>query len=223
LSLLPLAVAAQQPQITSFTQDGTLTWSNGIAGGYYAVESALDLNFAWCPLSSETWNQSTSSSVASCRLPLTLFDQIDMPIPGFASLKTHPFFRLVVSSNQIPMPLVTNTLRMVNQSSGPISNIVAGTIADAVYTVVTNIPVLNPSESTDWVDISGPYVFSVWVSGSHYSDGYFLSYDQNGQNRQLDCPLIAFGPPRKETVGVVSKDSITATWIWLNWTSTKQW
>ena len=226
--LIPFAGRAQQPQIIAFGEDGTLTWTNGTVSGFYSVESTPDLRFMWMPCTTDTWNQVSSGSVDTCKLPLSVFDAVDVPIPAMSGLMSRAFFRLVVSSNQIPMPLVTNAIRMVNQSSGPLSNIVVGSIANWTHTQVTNIPVLNPQEASDWVGIGVPYAFVITAiaSGSNivsYSDGWYLTYQQSATNRSLQMPVLVLGPDRKEIVGVVSNGSITANFTWLNWTITRQW
>lgn len=226
--LLLLAVAvpasAQHPRIIGFTHDGTVTWTNSISGGYYAIESKPNLSYTWCPFTTDTWNQVSLSCVATCKIDMSILDGVEVPIPGLEDLLNRGFLRVVVSSNQIPMPIVTSTLRMVNHSSQVISNVIAGSIAGGNRTAVTNIPVLPTGGTSEWVAISCPYVFSVAGSGgTYYSDGWYVTYDQDGTNRFLEVPMIALGPPRKEIVGIVSNNSITATWTWLNWTNTKEW
>lgn len=223
-----LTATAQQPEIIGFADDGSLTWTNGIAGGYCSVESKFDLGFIWYPFTTDTWSQASSSCVQSCKLDLAIFDKIDIPIPEIEALTHRSFFRLLVSSNEIPLPVVTNTLRVDNGSSGTLSNIVVGAIVDWSRSPVTNIPTLSPSATSDWMDVTIPFVFTITAlaSGSNvvgYSDGWYLAYQQNGTNRNLEMPMLAIGPARKEIVAAVSNNSVTTTWTWLNWGGTKTW
>ena len=227
LGLAATVACAQQPRITMLWTNGTLTWSDAVTNGYYGVESVFDLTHMWTPWSTGTWNRASTTETASCALDLTMLNQIDPPTSEFATMLQHPFFRLVVSTNPLTLPSMTNMIQIINCSSASISNLVLGTVQNWVHTDQTTIPFLLPSQTTDWVMLTVPYVFEVWgmMSGydSYYSDGGYIRYQQDGLNRSLEQPLILFGPARKEIIGIVSNTSITCDYTWLNLTGTRQW
>ena len=231
LSLLQFVAAAQRPEIISFTPDGMLTWSNGIAGGYYSVESTPDLNFSWLPVTSDTWSQASSTAVASCSLDMTMDKGVDAVVPAltnlFSNLARHSFVRIVTSTDPIALPIITNVFKIINSSSGDLSNLTFGTIQNFVHTDTTNIPVLFPAHTSDWVTLAVPFVFvgTVMMGGydAYYSDGEYIRYQQGGVTRWFEQPLMSFGPPPHEIIGIVSNTSVTLNWPWLNWAGTKQW
>lgn len=229
LLLLAAAVpaAAQQPEITGFAEDGTITWTNAEGSTHCAVEWTIDLNWSWIPFDRDSlWNMPVTSGTQTIELPLDSLNALDWGVPEMERRRNSHFFRIRSGTNSIPLPSITNWITFANLSTSVLQNVSIGTIWSSTPTEITNLPAMPPGASVNGLALAIPFIHSWEVLmplGEGYpSYGWYLTFTHYGTTHEIGFPILEFGPAHRDVTVTVSNQSYTIWWDWLNWGGTKQ-
>lgn len=208
---------AQDTRIISFVCNEELVWTNTVTNTYCGLEWTLNLQYPWQAVAAEPpfWNiQATQTvmTVANFGNLSNLWDQIRFLSTMFGDPAEGVFLRTVTSTNQLDPQFVTNSLRVVNHSTGDISNVIISAATPI------ELGTISPNASSQWTEVS-----TQWPrpgSGSNIvmsllSNDWSLSFTQNGTNRTVSGGVFTFGPASKQVSLVVSNDATYWEPTWL--------
>jgi hypothetical protein len=213
-----IPAAGQQTEIVGFKTNGVITWTNEITNAYCGVEWTMDLQWCWLPW---TWNIASTGSVATARLDVAVLDNIDWSVsPELERRKNSHFFRIVAATAWLPNPVLTNSVRLCNCGASILTNISIGVRQSHVETEITNIPSLLPSSCSPYIPVAEEFHDADWstmacLCSGQDSDGWYVSYDHDGTNREYGFSIIFVGPPEKGITLAVSNAAVRMDVEWL--------
>lgn len=218
LSIFAVSATAQDTRIISLVFNEELVWTNTVTNTYCGLEWTPNLQYPWQAVAAEPpfWNiqvTQTVMTVANFGNLSNLWDQIRFLSTMVGDPAEGVFLRIVASTNQLDPQYVTNGLRVVNCSTGDISNVVLSAA------IPVELGTLQPNAASSWVEAS-----IQWPrpgSGSNIvmslpSNDWSLSFTQNGTNRTVSSGIFPYGPAVKQVSLVVSNDATYWKPDWLS-------
>ncbi len=70
-----LPAAAQQTEITAFSTNGVITWTNETTNAYCGIEWSVNLHDTWVGLGGDWWQMQPTATVATTEFPMELLEQ----------------------------------------------------------------------------------------------------------------------------------------------------
>lgn len=218
LCLFVANATAQDTRIISFVCNEELVWTNTATNTYCGLEWTSNLQYPWQAVAAEPpyWNiQATQTVMGAANFGnlSNLWEQASFLSAMVGDPVQGVFLRIVASTNQLDPQYVTNSLRVVNHSTGDISNTVLSAATPIEFGTIL------PNTSSAWALVS-----TQWPrpgSGSNIvmslpSNDWSLSFTQTGTNRTVSGGVFPYGPAVKQVSLVVSND---ATYWKLDWLS----
>jgi len=223
LLLLATAVwaSAQQPEIIGFTADGMLTWTNSQSGLHCGVEYTADMSWSWIPWVGGPWNVVVTAPVCQAQIDMNHYATLDLSHipPALRSITSQGFYRISASTNELEMPIVTHSVRVLNHCGNTVSNLSLWAGDEFGQHDFTNIPSLPPGASTSYIDVSARLLTNEIVL-SPPSAGWRVAFTRPEDRRYVGTYMFGFGPPEKRiTVTITNGNSMPVCCEWLNWTT----
>jgi hypothetical protein len=229
---LGCSAMAQQPQITGFSADGMLTWTNAQTNVYCGIEVSWNLNESWQGITAEPpyWNLQPTQIVTSVTVAdfVQVWPMLQVAFSNLGENAKGMYFRVVSSPTPLVQPLITNGVHLTNASETVLSNVTIGLKQNWSYSPLTNLGVLAQSVGTSIMPVWKPRVpffsqaqapftnLSPAVGGVVVvEDGWYVAYDQAGSNRVVEMFVVDFGQPERNFFLTVSNSSVTMEAEWL--------
>lgn len=228
LLLVALPAVAQQTEITAFSTNGVLTWTNETSNAYCGVEWSVNLHDTWVGLGRDWWQMQPTGAVVTTQFPIELLesfaDDMSRTWLGYADRFQAHFFRIVASTNLLCGQVFTNSIRIVNSSGTSLTNIVLNAVPTKDSPViVTNIPSLAPSANTPYIPVAG---CGMTLGNMDFADvsrpnvtnvppGWFIRWRQDNTNRHCGTFLMPFGQQDKKLTVTVYSNEVTTYYEWL--------
>ena len=225
---------AQQPQITAFSSDGTLTWTNADTNVYCGIEFSWNLSETWQGITSDPpfWNLQPTQAVTSVGLSnvVSTWNPSRVAFSNLSILGENAvnglYFHVVSSPEPLVQPFITNGVHLVNASTSVLSNVIVGLKQSGSYNPLTNFEAVAQSGETPIVHVWQPrsplgfppqMAFTNLSTGGalYVQDGWYVSYDQAGSSHDIEMGVIPLGPPEKNFLLTVSNNSVTMEAEWL--------
>lgn len=152
--LVAMSAVAQEPEVTGFTRDGSLSWTAPYTTGVFGVEWTLDLAWSWMP---GVWNRPITSHVMNVDVQLDALGDLDSSFPEISEKLNSVYFRVVSSPFPLSERIVTNTLRVSNSSTGTLTNVSVWVGREFNKALLTNMPALATGEVSPPLQTSQPF------------------------------------------------------------------